>query len=90
MEVKTNVELSGAMLKWVDKVKHLGNHLQYNLREAKEVTMKKSDLIQRVNTLLVTLGQNTDIIISKVFTSKCAHFYGAQAWNLKDNAFEDF
>ncbi len=51
--VKTSVKLCGAMLKWVDKVKHLGNHLQYNLCEAKEVTMKKSDLIQRVKTLLV-------------------------------------
>ncbi len=43
----------GATLKWVDKVKHFGDHLQYNLCEAKEVTMKKSDLIQRVNTSLV-------------------------------------
>ncbi len=31
VEVKTTVKLCGAMLKWVDKVKHLGNHLQYNL-----------------------------------------------------------
>ncbi len=90
VEVKTSVELCGAMLKWVDKVKHLGNHLQYNLCEAKEVTMKKSDLIQRVNTLLVTLGRSTDTIISNVFTSKCAHFYEAQAWNFKDKTFEDF
>ncbi len=80
MEVKTSVKFCGATLKWINKVKHLGNHHhQYNLCEAKEVTMKKSGLIQRVNTLLVTLGQSTDTIISKVFTSKCAHFYGAQA-----------
>ncbi len=43
------MKLYGATLKWVDKVKHLGNHLQYNLCEAREVTMKKNDLIQRVN-----------------------------------------
>jgi hypothetical protein len=90
VDVKPNVQLCGITLKWVDNVKHLGNHLEYNLRETKEVTMKKSDLIQRVNTLLVTLGRSTDTIISKVFTSKCAHFYGAQAWNYKDKALEDF
>ncbi len=90
VEVKTSVKLCWATLKWVDKVKHLGNHLQYNLCEAKEVTMKKSDLIQRVNTLLVTLGRRTDTIISKVFISKSAHFYGTQAWNFKDKAIEDF
>ncbi len=54
--IKASVKLCGATLKWVDKVKHLGNHLQYNLCDTKEVTMKKSDLIQRVNTLMVTLG----------------------------------
>ncbi len=90
VEVKTSVKLCGAILKWVDKVKHLGNYLQYNLCNAKKVTMKKSDLIQRVNTLLVTPRQSTDTIISKVFTSKCVHFYGAQAWNFKDKAFVDF
>ncbi len=90
VEVKTSVELCRATLKWVDKVKHLSNHLQYNLCEAKEVTMKKNDLMQRVNTLLVTLGRRTDTIISKAFISKCAHFYGVQAWNFKDKAFEDF
>ncbi len=50
----------------------------------------KSDLIQRVNTFLVTLGQSNDTIISKIFTSKCAHFYGTQAWKFKDKAIEDF
>ncbi len=56
MDVKTNVKLFGAMLKWFDNVKHLGNHLESNLSETKDVTMRKSNLIQRVNTLLVTLG----------------------------------
>ncbi len=67
VEVKTSVELCGALLKWVAKIKHLGNHLQYNLCETKEVTMKKSNLIQRVNTLLVTLGRSTDILSSLRF-----------------------
>ncbi len=70
--------------------KYLGKHLHYNLCEAKEVTTKKSHLMQRVNTLQVTLGRSTDTIISKVFTSKCAHFHGTQAWNFNDNANEDY
>ena len=77
---KPTVQLSGATLKWVDKVKHLGNHLESNLREVSEIRMKKSDMIQRVNTVLVTLGRSKDRVISKVFNSQCAHFYGAQAW----------
>ncbi len=53
-------------------------HCIYSIYEPKEVTMTKSDLIQRVNTLLVTLRSSTDTIISMVFTSKCTHFYGTQ------------
>ncbi len=41
MEVKTSVQLCWATLKWVDKVQDLGNHLEYNQHETKEVTMKK-------------------------------------------------
>ncbi len=56
------MHLQCVRFKWVDKVKHLDNHLEYNLSEIKEGTMKKSDLIQ-VNTLLVTFGQNTNTLI---------------------------
>jgi hypothetical protein len=88
--VKPEVQLHGATLKWVNKVKHLGNHLESNLRETTEITMKKSDLIQRVNTLLVSLGGSKDCILSKVFNSQCAHFYGAQAWNFEDKVVSVF
>ncbi len=33
--VKTNVKLCGPTLKWVDKVKNLGDHLEYNMSEIK-------------------------------------------------------
>ncbi len=61
VKVTTCVKLCGDMLKWVDKVKHLGNHLQYNLCEAKEVTMKKNNLIQRVNYLI---GLHSDEVLT--------------------------
>ena len=76
---KPRVELCGTPLSWMDRVKHLGIHLEYNLRETTEIRMKKSDMIQRVNTTLVTLGVGNDKVISKIFNTQCAHFYGAQA-----------
>ena len=87
---KPRVELCGTPLSWVDRVKHLGIHLEYNLRETTEIRMKKSDMIQRVNTTLVTLGVGNDKVISKIFNTQCAHFYGAQAWRFEDSAVEEF
>jgi hypothetical protein len=72
--VKSDIYLSGQKLRWVDSVKHLGNHLEANLSESKEITMKKNDLIQRVNTLIVTLGKSSDAVISRVLNSQYCHF----------------
>ncbi len=77
---KPDIKLCGSTLKWVDHVKHLGNHLESNLSEVAEIRMKKSDMIQRVNTVVVSLGKRNNIIISQFFNSQCTHFYGAQAW----------
>ena len=90
VHAKPDVQLCGATLKWVDKVKHLGNYLESNLQETTEITVKKSDLIQRVNSLLVNLGRSKDCVISKVFNTQCAHFYGSQAWNFDDKIVSQF
>ncbi len=52
--------------------------------------MKKSDMLQRVNTVEVSLGKSNDMIISKVFNSQCTHFYGAQAWWFGDKVVKEF
>ncbi len=87
---KPDIQLCGSTLKWVDHVKHLGNQLESNLSEVTEIRMKNSDMIQRVNTVVVSLGKSNDIIISKVFNSQCTHLYGAQAWRFGDKAVKDF
>ncbi len=84
------VRLNGVPLQWVDNVKHLGNYLDSDLKEMTEVRMKRSDLVGRVNNLIVTLGKSKDAIVRKVFNSECAHFYGAQAWSFDDKHVRDF
>ena len=49
--VKPIVHLNGKELAWVNDVKHLENYLECGLREAKEIRVKKSDLIKRTNTV---------------------------------------
>jgi hypothetical protein len=80
------VYLSGSKLCWVKEVKHLGNYLNCNLSENKEVRVKKGDLIQRVNSVLASLDCSNINILRKVFNTQCAHFYGAEAWAFSDRS----
>ena len=85
-----DISLNGVKLKWVDSVKHLGNYIDSDLRERTEIRRKRSDLVGRVNSMVISLGNSRDEIIRKVFNSQCAHFYGAQAWCYEDNCVHDF
>ena len=88
--VVDNVKLNGKALMWVKNVKHLGNYLDSDMTETTEIRMKRSDLAYRVNHVIATLGKCKSDVISKVFNSKCSHFYGAQAWNLEDKNIINF
>ncbi len=60
------------------------------MKEKTEVVKKKGDLIQRVNSLLVSLGRGSDASVKKAFNTKCAHFYGAPALDFSDRAVAKF
>ena len=88
--VYPDVHLKGTLLQWKDEVKHLGNYFESSLRETKEVRMKKSDVIQRTNSVVVNLGKSKVEIVRKVFNSQCSHFYGTEAWRFSDSAVKEF
>ncbi len=82
---KSDTQLCGSTLKWVDHVKHLANHMECNLSEVTEIRMKKSDM-----TVMASLGKSNYMIISKVFNFQCTHFYWAQALWFGDKAVKEF
>ena len=84
------ISLGGHQLVWCKFAKHLGNYISSDLRDAKEVSMKRSDLIGRVNTVLGNLHGVPRESVMKVFRSKCCHYYGSQAWQLDQNCVKDF
>ena len=77
-------------VEWADHVKHLGNHISYNLSEQKEIDVKRGDLVGRVNFVLARYGGLPIPILRRIFNSQCCHFYGAQAWLLSDPAVNRF
>jgi hypothetical protein len=83
--------LDGNKLDWLPEAKHLGNYISSTLTEYKEVSMKKSDLIGRVNTLVSNMPSLISRkVIMTVFRSQCCHFYGVQTWQLTDKSISDF
>ena len=78
---KPSIKLCNTELQWVDSVKHLGNYYESRMTEKTEVLRKKGDMVQRVNSLLVSLGRSSDTVMKKVFNTQCAHLYGSSAWD---------
>ena len=78
------LSLSGKVIEWRNEVKHLGNTLLYKLSEEREIVLKRGDLVCRVNGKLAKLRFVSRKVIMKLFSSRCAHFYGCQAWCLDD------
>ncbi len=85
-----DIQVYDSKLAWLDDVIHLRNYLQTKLKEVTEIRMKKSDMIQWINTVLVSLGKSNDSIICKVFNSQCTHYYGLWAWYFEDNSVTEF
>ena len=86
-----DVFLDGNKLNWLTEAKHLGNYISSDLKESREVAMKKSDFVGRVNNLISFSPQLTSRnVLMTVFRSQCCHFYGMQAWQLSDPSVTDF
>ena len=77
-------------LKWVTSVKHLGNHVCYDLSEKVEISHKQGDFISQVNGILTKFKMASKDVLMKVFNSYCCHYYGSQAWNSQDKYIVNF
>lgn len=73
------ITIGGQMLIWKDSIKLLGNHLNYNLDDEKEIQYKQEDVFNRVNLLQTHLYNAPDNVKLAVFNTKCCHFYGCAA-----------
>ena len=84
------IKINSQEIKWVNRIKHLGNIISYNLSEEDDVSLKRRDLFTRVNTMLAVTPNAPEQVLMKIFSSKCCHFYGLQAWCLTDKYVEQF
>ncbi len=51
--IQSNTFLSGEIVKWVSKMKHIGNIIKCNLKEIDDIIRKTGDFIGCVNKVFV-------------------------------------
>ena len=81
-EPRVNVTLHGTALVWKDKVKHLGNILTHDLRDAADVTLKTGIFISQVNRLNVKFRKVSSLVKGNLLQTYCCSWYGSQTWDM--------
>lgn len=76
--------LNNVILKWEQKVNHLGNILNYNLKDKDDLSKKKGKFVGSVNKLLSNYGNLQSYIVAKLFQAYCCSFYGCTLWSLNE------
>ena len=82
--------LNGAVLKWDNCVKHLGNKLNKNLDDKEDIMFKKGTFITYVNKLMSNFGFTKSTVLVKLFQFYCTSYYGVAIWDLCSGHLRDF
>ncbi len=85
VEEMPRIYLEDQALSWVLRVKFLGLHINYDLKEDIRIRLKQSDFIGRVNSLMYSFRYTTRRVLTLRLDSKCSHYYGCEAWDLKQS-----
>ena len=79
---KREVTLSGNVLKWHRKVKHLGNIVTSDLNDFEDIEFKKCVFRSQVNKLNEKFSTMHATLKANLFHAYCCSFYGCQTWDL--------
>ena len=78
-----DILLNGKVLKWENRVKHIGNVLNPALDDSDDIQLKQQEFFQQVNRLLVDYQGVRWDILAHLFKRYCGSFYGSQSWDLR-------
>jgi len=81
------VYLDRTLIKWVERIKHLGNTVNVKLNDVNDCDSKRGLFTASVNKLLGNYGGVQTNILCKFLRSYCCSFYGSQLWDLNSKGF---
>ena len=77
--------LNGTAIAWANEVKHLGNYVQSNLDDSRDIRYKRSVFIGSVNKLISNFHFVSYEVMCRLFLTHCMSFYGSQMWQLSSS-----
>ena len=77
-----NVKLDGMLLPWVNNVKHLGNMLQSDNSMKLDISIKRGQMIGKINSLLQEFHFMDPHILLKLIKIYATCLPGSCLWNL--------
>ena len=83
-----NIVLDGNALPWVNELKHLGCSLQSNNSMGLDISLKRCQYNDKVNSILQEFHSSQPQILLKCITSFATSFTGSQLWDLFSNECE--
>ena len=79
-----NLYLNGSSISWTNRVKHLGNVINFDLSDKEDILYKKSVFITQVNSLNSKFASVQSLIRGKLLQTFCCSWYGSQNWDASD------
>ena len=80
--VPGNAFLNGEAIAWAKETKHLGNYVQSNLSDARDIAYKKGLFIGSFNNLMSNFHFVSYRVRCRLFLTNCMSYYGSQMWSL--------
>ncbi len=85
--IQFDVYLDNKKLQYVDKVKHLGITVHFNLVDDDEIRRRKGDFDGITNSLHAQYRKRSSDFQSRLFDTYCTHFYRTEMWNVRQIKF---
>jgi len=80
------IKFNNVVLKWANEVNHLGNRLQSDLKDSRDIQFKRKELVSSANSILAHFKYVSTSVKKTLFRSYCCVFYGSQSWDLTGNS----
>ncbi len=81
--------MNGCQIKCVEKMKHLGITVSYNLNDSDEISNKHGDFIGKCNHVLNKYAILDSDVTTRLFLTNCSSFYGCETWDFKCHNFKN-
>jgi hypothetical protein len=81
-----NIEFNGVLLKFSNKVLHLGHLLSFDLSDKDDIIRATKDINSKANLVLYTFRYADPFVLTSLYKMYCLSLYGCTLWSLSSTS----